>query len=98
MRMHRLREVARGSAHLDRQHAFGDKFAGAVPDDAHTQQALGLWLNDQLRETVWMIDRQSAAGGAPGELGNFDRDALRFRLRFRETGPRYFGLGENHSR
>ena len=48
-------------AHLDRQHAFGDQLAGAGADEADAEDALGLRIEDQLRQAVDPVERDRAA-------------------------------------
>ena len=66
--MDRQLQVGRGRAHLDRQHAFGDQLAGARPDEADAENALGLRIENQLRQAVGAIERDRAARRAPREL------------------------------
>ena len=88
-------KVLRGRAHLDGEHALGDEFARAVPDDAHAQHALGGGVNDELRETVSAVEGQRAAARAPRELRHGDFDAFGLRLSFGKAAPRDLGVGED---
>ena len=76
MGMHRLGHVARGGAHLDREHAFADQLAGADASDADAENSFRLGLDDQLGQAVGPIEGQRAARGAPQELGDFDLDVF----------------------
>ena len=68
MRMHRIGDVARGGAHLDGENTFADQLAGADADDADTENALGLRLDDQLGQAIGAIESQRSARGAPQEI------------------------------
>ena len=61
MRVNRQLQVGRVRAHLDRQHAFGNQFAGAGSDQADAENALGLRIEDQLGQAVRPIERDRAA-------------------------------------
>jgi hypothetical protein len=47
---------------------FGDQLAGAGTDQADAEQALGLRVQNQLRQTVGAIERRSPGPTRPGEF------------------------------
>ena len=57
MRMDRQLEIGGVRAHLDREDAFGDQFAGAGADQADAEQALGRGIENQLGQAIGAVER-----------------------------------------
>src|SRR5205807_211553 len=70
----------------------------SMPYDADAQDVLSLGINNQLGKTISAVEGQRAAGGAPGELGDFNRDAFFLRFGFGQAAPGDFGVGEDDGR
>ncbi len=96
--MNRIGQIARRGAHLDGEHAFADQLAGAGADDAHAQYPFGFRFDDQFRQTVGPVQRQSPARGAPEKFRDFDLDIFLFGFAFGQAAPGHFGIGVDHRR
>src|SRR5260370_11039534 len=102
---HRLRQrwvrmdghanIGRERAHFDGQHAFGDQFARPRAHDADTEHAFRLRIDEQLGYAIGPVERNGAPRSRPGELGDGDLASLFLGLRFRQSSPRDFRIGED---
>ena len=89
------RHVAGERRHFDGEHAFGDQLAGARADDADTEHAFGLRIDEQLGHAFGTIEGDGASGRGPGKLRDFDLAIFFLRLRFGQAAPGDFGIGED---
>ena len=63
-----------------------------------TKHTFRLRINEQLGETVGPVNRDGAPRCRPGKLGNGDLASLFLGLRFRQSSPRDFRIGEHDRR
>jgi len=91
--MNRQPDVGGIAPHLDRQRDLGNQVACIRPDDAGPNHTTGLRIEQNLCHALVAIQRQRATAGGPRELADFIRDALHLRLRLRQPGPGYLGIG-----
>src|SRR5271166_843616 len=94
VRMDRQSYIGGQRAHFDGEHSFRDEFACARADDADTEHALCLGIDEKFGKTFGAIEGDGASGSGPGELGDGDFAALFFGLGFGQAGPRDFGVGK----
>ena len=88
MRMNCHGNIAGEGAHFDGEDAFGNEFASPMADDADAENALGLRIDDKLGDAVGAVQREGAAGCAPGKFGDFDLSTFLFRPGFRSSRPK----------
>ena len=65
VRVDRERDVLRVGAHLDREHGLGDQLAGVGADDARAEDAVGLGLEQELRQPVGAADGRARGRTRP---------------------------------
>src|SRR5690349_21364539 len=93
--MNDVRKIFGGGAHFDENGAFSDEFASAVADHADAENAVGIWLEDQLGDAIGAVKSKRAAGSSPRKLHDVYLDIFRFGFGFSETGPGDFRIGED---
>jgi len=84
-------------SHFDGEYAFGDHLAGSHADDADTENTLGVGIDEKLGHAFGAVESDGAAGGSPGKLRDFDFAIFFLRLRFGESAPGDFRIGEDDS-
>src|SRR6266849_2428938 len=87
--------IGRQGAQFDGQHTFSDQFSRARAHDADTEHALRLRIDEQFGETVGPVESDGASRSGPWELGDGDLASLFLGLRFRQSSPRDFRIGEH---
>jgi len=98
MRVNGHRHIAGQCCHFDGEHSFGNQFAGTDANNADTEDALCMRINDQLCHSFRSIESDSPSGCGPRKLRNFDFPILLFRLSFGETAPGNLRIGKNDCR
>src|ERR1035438_605845 len=88
--------IGRQRAHFDGQHAFRDQFARARAHDANTEHAFRLRIDEQLGESFGAVERDGSPRSGPRKLSDGDLASLFLGLRFRQSRPRNFRIGEDN--
>src|SRR3989442_15938677 len=96
MRMDRQRDIFRQRSHFNRENALCNQFSGACADDAYTQYALALGIENQLGHTFGAVEGHGPSRGGPGEFRDFKLAILFLRFRLSEATPRDFRIGKNN--
>ena len=68
-----------------------------MPDNADTQDAFGIRIDDEFRQTIRSVEAQRAPRSSPREFGNLHFDSLLLRLGFGQTTPGHLGISEHDS-
>src|SRR6266436_1610197 len=88
-------DVFGGGTHLDGQDTFRNQFRSAVSDDADAEDALGLRVYDELRQSVGTVEGQGASGCGPEKLGDLYFGAFFLGGGLGQTTPGDFRIGEH---
>ena len=98
MRVDGERDVLDGRVHFDGERDLGDHVARVRPDQRATNDAVGVFVDNQLGKAVVAAVCQRAAGSGPREDGFFDAEVLCGGLQFGDAGPGNFRRGVGDAR
>src|ERR1700754_2534103 len=91
-------DVAGFGAHFDGERELGDEVTGVHADDAGADDAMSLFVEQELGEAFGAVDADGAAGGCPGELADADLQTLFLRFPLGHADPGDFRIRIGHRR
>ena len=93
MRVDGLADIFRVATHFDGERQLADQIAGVGADDTAADDAMGLFIHEDLGKAFVAAIGNGATGGGPREPGLADRPTLLFGFVLRHAHPGDFGVG-----